>query len=93
MAFPETSTLIFKSPKGVEFVARMVEHKGGVNDYGWWIVQAERTGEIFSVYVGRDVNDSQLLSGGKILERFDKEIHTEDDVRERMQKLINSNMP
>ncbi len=63
-----------------DFKGHQVVHKGGINDYGWWIVKCEKCGFIFQIYVGRDVNDSSLVSGGEILRKFDKEIDTEKDV-------------
>lgn len=85
----ETSTITFncKNPKCKnEFKGLIVEHKGGVNDYGWWIVKCKSCKHIFDVYVGRDVNDSSLTSGGEILDRLDREVYTEEKVKEEVEK-------
>jgi hypothetical protein len=86
----ESSTLTFNCPKkGCKnvFSAHIIEHKGGLNDYGWWIIECSACGEIFDTYIGRDVNDSSLSSGGRLLARMDKEVHNEEDVKTRVKKL------
>jgi len=90
MIHTEFASLTFKCKNHKcdnEFHAHIVEHKGGINDYGWWIVQCEKCSEIFDVYIGRDVNDSELQSGGQILDRFDKEVYSETEVKEAVNNL------
>jgi hypothetical protein len=90
MITTDHSTMIFKcgNPECKnEFHANIVQHKGGVNDYGWWIVQCDKCQTIFDTYIGRDVNDSSLAKGGKILERFDKEVQTEQEVKDAVKKM------
>lgn len=83
----ETATMTFECPKCKnEFRAHIVEHKGGINDYGWWVIKCDACKTVFDTYIGRDVNDSSLSSGGVILERFDKEISSEKDVKEAVEK-------
>jgi len=85
----ETASLTFKCPNKDcknEFHAHIVEHRGGVNDYGWWIIKCNSCQTIFDTYIGRDVNDSSLISGGSILERLDKEVQNEEDVKEAVKK-------
>jgi len=85
-----TATLQFhcaNSNCNASFEAHMVEYPGGVNDYGWWIIQCDICREIFSEYVGRDVNDSRLSSGGKILVRMDRDVCSEEEVHEEVQRL------
>lgn len=92
MIHAETSTSFFKcinSDCDNEFKANIVKHKGGVNDYGWWAIECKKCSEIFSNYIGRDVNDSNLASGGKILKRYDKEFYSEDEVIDDITSLKN----
>jgi|GEM_PF-6480098 len=62
------------------FSATIVEHRGGVNDYGWWAIKCDKCDEIFIKYIGRDVSDSRLNDGGKIIKRYDKGVYSEDEV-------------
>ena len=70
-----------------KFTARIIEHKGGMNDYGSWIVQCKKCNEIFSVYVGRDVNDSNLTSGGQVLGNYDREMSADEKIEEEVQNF------
>jgi len=70
-----------------KFEADIVVHRGGVNDYGWWIVACDACGEIFSTWIGRDVRDSNLVKGGRILEIMDRDVHIEEEVEARTEEL------
>lgn len=94
MITTESSTLLFKCGNkecNNDFHANIVKHKGGVNDSGWWIIKCDLCQSIFDVYVGKDVNDSSLESGGRILERFDKDIETEEDVKKALDVFSKQN--
>jgi uncharacterized C2H2 Zn-finger protein len=60
---------------------------GGVNDYGWWIIECDSCGEIFSFNLGRDINDSNLRKGGKVIKKCDREFYTEDEVAKKVEEL------
>ena len=64
----------------------IIEHKGGVNDYGSWIVKYEKCNEIFDLYICREVNDSSLTSGGQIIGKYDKEIYSDEEIDEEVKK-------
>lgn len=69
------------------FEATIVKEKGGFNDKGWWVIQCDSCSTIFDTYVGKDVYDSHLDSGGEILERVEKDDNTtEDDVAEAVKR-------
>lgn len=74
-----------------KFSAHIIEHKGGVNDYGWWIIKCDKCQTVFDAYIGRDVNDSSLTSGGTILEKLDKEIYSEEEVKAAVKAHSNTN--
>ncbi len=47
---------------------------GGINDRGGWIVECASCSEKFDLHVGKDVMDSLLLEGGKVVASYDDEI-------------------
>ena len=55
---------------------------GGVNDKGGLIVECRLCAQPNDVYVGIDIYDSRLLSGGRILCTYDTEVDG-DRARER----------
>jgi hypothetical protein len=86
----ESATMTFEcmNPKcGNGFTARIIEHKGGMNDYGSWIVKCKKCNEIFAIYIGRDVNDSSLTSGGQILGKYDNEVYSDEQIDEAVKKF------
>lgn len=56
--------------------------EGGVNDAGGMIIECRICAQPNDVYIGIDIYDSRLLSGGKILGAYDSEIDG-DRARER----------
>lgn len=52
---------------------------GRYNGYGGWIVECDKSSSIFHVRVGRDINDSQIISGAKIIDRYNDEIGDKED--------------
>ncbi len=90
MEINEQSTMNFECPQcGNKFEAAMIHHPGGVNDYGWWIIKCASCGEIFDLYVGRDVNDSSLTTGGEVLKLMDREVYKQEDVKETIKEILN----
>ena len=84
----EVSTLLFECPTCKnQLEASMVRERGGINDSGWWIIECSECESIFSNYVGKDVNDSHLRSGGKIIKKLDKDCYTEEEVKAEVEKL------
>ena len=86
----ESSSLTFKCTKSKcknLLHARIVEHSGGLNDYGSWIVKCEKCKSVFSIYIGRDVNDSRLTSGGEILGKYNSDIYTDKMIRNEIRKF------
>ena len=88
-----TTTLIFKCQNAEcnnEFTARIIEHRGGLNDEGSWIVKCRKCKDIFSINVGRDVNDSSLTSGGTILGKYCRDAYTMEDIEDEINKFKSS---
>ena len=44
---------------------------GGINDRGGFVLQCSACNHIFEFHLGRDINDSGVKSGAKILARYD----------------------
>jgi hypothetical protein len=65
----------------------MVINEDGMNTYGYWIVKCEKCGEIFKVYIGRDVRDSSLIYGGAILGIYDDDVYGDKDVKNQVLKF------
>jgi hypothetical protein len=53
---------------------------GGVNDRGGWVVECEKCSKKLHVRIGRDVNDSQMISGGKKIDSYDDELKNKDQI-------------
>ena len=47
---------------------------GGVNDRGGFVLKCDACGHVFEYEFGRDVNDSCVVRGAKILARYDDDI-------------------
>lgn len=47
---------------------------GGINDYGGYVLACENCGHIFHLRLGRDINDSKVMHGAKVLETYDDEV-------------------
>jgi hypothetical protein len=58
-----------------------------VNDYGSWIVKCVKCDEVFEKYIGRDVNDSSLESGGQVLGKYDREVYSAERILDEVKKF------
>jgi hypothetical protein len=56
---------------------------GGVNDYGGYVLQCDKCGKAYAYHLGRDVVDSRVLSGAKVIDNYDTEVGDEADVLKR----------
>lgn len=56
---------------------------GGVNDYGGWVLECTNCSEKFAFDLGRDFNDSRVISGAFIRDSWDRELGEEAMVLER----------
>lgn len=76
----ETATLIVRCPHCTNEVT--IEKRwtpGGVNDYGGWVIQC-KCKQHFAVRIGRDVSDSNILSGGTVVAKYDDELKNKQEV-------------
>lgn len=48
---------------------------GGLNDRGGWVVQCGECNGYNHVRIGRDVNDSSMVSGGTKVDDYDDELN------------------
>ena len=72
--FTEEALIVHACNKcGNEIRIRRVWHPGGANDYGSLIVRCDKCGEICEINIGRDVYESDVLSGATLLERKDRD--------------------
>ncbi len=53
---------------------------GGVNDYGGYVLQCEKCGYIFHLHLGRDINDSSVRKGAKVLATYDDEVGNQQEI-------------
>jgi hypothetical protein len=72
-----------------EFTAQIIEYKKRPNHEGSWIVKCETCDEIFDLYMGEDINDSSLISGGQILGRYNHEFYSDDGIDDEVRKFRN----
>ena len=56
---------------------------GGINDKGGWILACDQCGAKFDFYVGKDISDSRLVSGAKVVETYDVEVEERESVLKR----------
>ena len=47
---------------------------GGINDYGGYVLQCNKCQHVFAFRLGRDINDSRVTSGAKVLDQWDDEM-------------------
>jgi len=67
----ETATLTIPCPKcKSKIIINQRWTPGGMNDYGSFKIECGKCSHKFVAEIGRDVNDSDIISGGKILERL-----------------------
>lgn len=80
----ESATLYCSCPKcGQRVVISQRWTAGGLNDYGGYVLQCDKCGEIFAQHLGRDIQDSEVVSGAKVLDTYDDEIGDEAEVMKR----------
>ena len=65
------------------FEIEQVWEAGGVNDRGGWVVECAVCSQPNHVRIGRDVNDSRMVSGGKKLDAYDDELGDKGEVLKR----------
>ena len=53
---------------------------GGINDYGGYILQCAKCDHIFALHVGRDINDSLVTTGAKIIDQYDDELGDKEEI-------------
>ena len=56
---------------------------GGVNDYGGYVLKCSACQTVFHMYLGRDINDSRVIGGAKVLATYDMEVGDRDEVLAR----------
>ena len=77
----ETSEARAKCPKcGNDVVIERNWTPGGINDSGGYVLQCEKCDHIFAFHLGRDVYDSRVLHGAKILGTYDDGLGNKDNV-------------
>ena len=47
---------------------------GGVNDYGGYVLECSKCSTKYEFHLGRDINDSRVVSGAKVLGTYDDEV-------------------
>ena len=70
-----------------EFVNECSRHKGVMSEFGSWIVKCEKCGEIFSIFIGDDLRDTMLLSGGEIIGIYDADIYSDIELENQVLKF------
>lgn len=50
---------------------------GGINDYGGYILQCTACKQVLHFRLGRDVNDSRVVSGATVLAAYDEAVEGE----------------
>lgn len=66
---------------------------GGVNDYGGVIVACDECGAETGIYIGRDYTTAHMVSGGRIVSRYDRDERIEADAAEGAKVLIAGRPP
>jgi hypothetical protein len=56
---------------------------GGANDYGGWVIQCKSCGKPFDLHIGRDVDFSNIISGGTVLDKYYEDQGDRAEVLER----------
>ena len=77
----ETAIILTSCLKcGNEIKIQQVWTPGGMNDYGGWVIECGKCSTKMHIRIGRDVNDSNMISGGKKLDSYDDEIGNQTEV-------------
>ncbi len=53
---------------------------GGVNDYGGWVLKCKKCSHPFAFHLGRDILDSNVVSGAEIIDSYDDELKNKHEV-------------
>lgn len=53
---------------------------GGVNDSGGYVLECDRCNDKFAFHLGKDVHDSHVVRGAKILDTYDDGVGNKDEV-------------
>jgi hypothetical protein len=53
---------------------------GGMNDYGGYVLECLECHKVFSLHLGRDINDSLVNEGAKVLDTYDNELGDKSEV-------------
>lgn len=56
---------------------------GGINDSGGFILKCSSCGYVFDKYIGKDINDSRVVSGATVLDTYDNEVGDHDIAKAR----------
>jgi len=62
---------------------------GGTNDYGGYVLQCLKCNQVFAYHLGRDINDSTVTEGAKVLDSYDNELGNKDEVLARHRLAVN----
>ena len=80
----ESATQYGKCPHcGQEVVIDQRWTAGGVNDYGGYVLQCDGCAKTYRYHLGRDIADSRVMSGAKIVDTYDREVGNEAEVMKR----------
>lgn len=77
----DVATVTSKCPhcsNGVEI--SQIWTPGGMNDYGGYVLECLKCHKAFELYLGRDINDSRVNEGARVLDTYDKELGDRTDV-------------
>ncbi len=53
---------------------------GGMNDHGGFVLRCEKCNTVFHYRLGRDVNDLAVISGAKLLDRYDDDLNDKTEI-------------
>lgn len=56
---------------------------GGANDYGGYVLKCTKCRAIYPLHLGRDINDSRVISGAEVLDSYDDELKNRSEVLKR----------
>ena len=56
---------------------------GGIIDYGGYVLKCSRCGHVYHLRLGRDINDSLVVSGASVVEAYDDDVGNKAEVLSR----------
>lgn len=56
---------------------------GEMNDYGGYVLECTKCRTKYHYYLGRDINDSAVVSGAKVLDKYDRHLADKAEVLRR----------